>query len=94
MSQESKDLVSSLLLMPFLRKQTLKSIGEGIDALAERLVRYTADDEEGNDIVGQDISQIAYLGKGVYIDDVRLLQTYSQVGTDEQPAREPDELLL
>lgn len=55
MSQESKDLVSSLLLMPFLRKQTLKSIGEGIDALAERLVRYTSDDEDG-EIVGQDIS--------------------------------------
>ena len=56
-------------------------------------MRYTAEDEEG-DIIGQEISQIAYLGKGVYIEDVRLLQTYSQVGTDEQPACEPDELLL
>ena len=53
MSQESKDLVSSLLLMPFLRKQTLKSIGEGIDALAEKLVRYELEDEAED---GQEIS--------------------------------------
>ena len=61
--------------MPFLRKQTLKSIGEGIDALSERLVRYEIE-EDGQEEAGQEISQIAYIGKGVYIEDVRLLQTY------------------
>lgn len=37
-SQETKDLVDQALIIPFIKKQSLKSIGDGIDALSESLV--------------------------------------------------------
>lgn len=36
-SQTARDLLSEILLMPFLQKQSLKSLADGIDTLAEKL---------------------------------------------------------
>ena len=38
MSQETKDMIDEHLILPFVRKQTLKALGDGIDYLSERLV--------------------------------------------------------
>ena len=56
----------------------MKSIGDGIDTLCEQLV---TNQGEKLELVGQDISQIAFLSPSCYIDDVRLLSTYSQKET-------------
>jgi hypothetical protein len=38
MSQETKDMIDEHLILPFIKKQTLKSLGEGIDYLSDRMV--------------------------------------------------------
>ena len=62
-------------MIPFIQKQSLKSIGDGIDSLCEQLVTNQGDKL---DEAGQDISQIAFFSPSCYIEDVRLLSTYSQ----------------
>lgn len=93
-TQESKDVIASGLIVPFLRKQTLKNLGECIDSLCDRLVT-NADSGEG---FGQEINQIAYIGKGIYIEDVRLLKTYSSAAKAKNAktaeSNLPDEMML
>ena len=38
MSQETKDMIDEHLILPFIKKQTLKSLGEGIDFLSDKMV--------------------------------------------------------
>ena len=38
MSQETKKLIDEHLIIPFIKKQTLKALGEGIDYLSDKLV--------------------------------------------------------
>ena len=73
-SQQTKDLIEESLIIPFIKKQSLKALGDGIDLLSERLVTNAG---ENLDEYGQEISQIAFIGPKVYIEDVRLLNTYS-----------------
>lgn len=104
-TQEAKDLITSLLIIPYARKPTLKSLGEGIDALADKLVtndyeRAESANSESADF-GQEINQIAYFKQGLYIEDIRLYHTYNpykdcadkpKPGNREPNA--PDEMLL
>jgi len=64
MSQETKELIDSCLIVPYLRKQSLKSLGDGLDSLCEKLT-------------GLEISQIAFMSHKVFIEEVRLYDTYS-----------------
>ena len=52
-SQETKDLVEQSLIIPFIKKQSLKSLGDGIDVLSDRLV---TNQGENLDEYGQEIS--------------------------------------
>ena len=94
------------MIIPYARKPTLKSLGEGIDSLADKLVtndfeRIDSANSETADF-GQEINQIAYFKQGVYIEDIRLYHTYDQYneeadGGDKPGIREPnapDEMLL
>ena len=38
MSQETKEMIDEQLIIPFIKKQTLKSLGDGIDYLSDKLV--------------------------------------------------------
>lgn len=60
--------------MPFLKSQSLKSLGVGIDTLCERLAE-------------TEISQISFISKDVFIDEVRLPKSYGQV-------EQPDSLMM
>jgi len=44
MSQETKDLIDENLILPFIKKQTLKSLGDGIDIVCEKLVQNSGAD--------------------------------------------------
>lgn len=77
-SQETKDMIENNLIIPFLKKQSLKCLGDSIDYLADKLIKYEF--EDGQD--GQEISQIAFLNQNTYIEDIRLQSTYSQLGLD------------
>ena len=83
MSQVTKDLLDEALVLPFMKSQTLKSLGDGIDFLSDKLVQNTPTQEEWE--FGQEISQIAFLTNKVYIEEVRLLTSYSQIGINEDP---------
>jgi len=41
MTQVTKDLLDEALVLPFLKNQTLKSLGDGIDFLSDKLVQNT-----------------------------------------------------
>ena len=66
----TKELIDENLVVPFIRKQSLKSLGDGIDYLSDKLVTNLGENLEES---GQEISQIAYISSKVYIEDVRLL---------------------
>jgi len=38
-SQETKDLIEENLILPYIKKQSLKSLGDGIDTICDRLVQ-------------------------------------------------------
>jgi hypothetical protein len=44
MSQDTKEMIDEHLILPFLKKQTLKALGDGIDYLSERLVSNSGDE--------------------------------------------------
>jgi hypothetical protein len=48
MSQHTKDLIDETLIIPFIKKQTLKSLGEGIDILSDKLVENGEQNDQGN----------------------------------------------
>ena len=66
----TKELIDENLVVPFIRKQSLKSLGDGIDYLSDKLVTNLGENLEES---GQELSQIAYISSKVYIEDVRLL---------------------
>ena len=53
MSQDTKDMIDEHLILPFIKKQTLKSLGEGIDYLSDRMVTNFG---ENLDEFGQEVS--------------------------------------
>ena len=90
MSQETKDMIDEHLILPFIKKQTLKSLGDGIDYLSDRMVTNVG---ENLDELGQEVSQIAFLSPNVFIEDVRLLNTYSQNPEGEE-TRVPEKMMV
>jgi len=74
MSQETKDMIDEQLILPFIKKQSLKSLGDGIDYLSDKMITNTG---EHLDQFGQEVSQIAFMSPKVFIEDVRLLHSYS-----------------
>ena len=44
MSQDTKEMIDEHLILPFLKKQTLEALGDGIDYLSERLVSNSGDE--------------------------------------------------
>ena len=42
-SQETKDVIDQYLVLPYLKKQSLKSLGEGIDYLSDTFVMNSGD---------------------------------------------------
>ena len=73
MSQQTKDLIDEDLIIPFIKKQSLKALGDGIDILSDKLVQNGDQSEGGEWLFGQEISQIAFLSPNAFIEDVRLL---------------------
>ena len=73
MTQQTKDLIDETLIIPFIKKQSLKALGEGIDMLSDKLVQNGNQNEDGDWEYGQEISQIAFIAPNVFIEDVRLL---------------------
>ena len=51
-SQETKDVIDQYLVLPYLKKQSLKSLGEGIDYLSDTFVMNGGDqlDQPGQEI--------------------------------------------
>jgi hypothetical protein len=47
MSQQTKELIDETLIIPFIKKGTLKALGEGIDILSDKLVQ-NGNQKEGN----------------------------------------------
>jgi len=43
MSQETRDLIDEYLIVPYLKKPTLKVLGDGIDTLSDKLIRSSED---------------------------------------------------
>jgi len=74
MTQETKDVIDQYLVLPYLKKQSLKSLGEGIDYLCDTFVQNGG--AQLNE-PGQEISQIAYVSPKAYIEDIRLLKSYN-----------------
>ena len=99
-------MITQHLIVPYLKSQTLKVLGDCIDSLADKLVQNNLQNTESSDFetanFGQEISQIAYIKQGVYVEDVRLLKTYDQHkdGSSSPSKRrasepnEPDEMLM
>jgi hypothetical protein len=87
-SQETRNLVEQNLVIPFLRKQSLKALGLSLDYLADKLI--TNNGQDLNEY-GQYVSQIAFLGPKAFISEVRDLSTYSQMDINFQ---EIDKMLL
>lgn len=83
MSQVTKDLLEEALVLPIMKTSSLKSLGDGIDFLSDKLVQNVPSDEDWE--YGQEISQIAYITPKIYIEEVRLLSSYSQVDLNEDP---------
>lgn len=48
MSQHTKELIDETLIIPFIKKQSLKSLGEGIDILCDKLVQNGDQNEDGS----------------------------------------------
>jgi hypothetical protein len=51
-SQETKDLIEEHLILPYIKKQSLKSLGDGIDYICDKLVQNSGPDltEYGQEI--------------------------------------------
>ena len=43
MTRDCREVLDELLVLPFMRKQSLKALGEGIDQLCDRLVLNSGD---------------------------------------------------
>lgn len=46
LSQEKKEMIMQDLILPYSQKQSLKTLGEGLDSVCERLLVYS--DESGD----------------------------------------------
>jgi hypothetical protein len=47
MSQETKELINQLLIIPFIKKPTMKVLADAIDSVCDMLVTNQGPDEQG-----------------------------------------------